>query len=132
MEANTTTVERLRKAYESGDLEQVGRTFVEMSHPDLIQEYPQSGERFRGADNIRRMNESYASATGTRPSMQLAGLRGGPDVWVAEGTIDYGDGSRVAWVSIAELSEGQVTRLTDYFAAPFEAPEWRREYRDSE
>jgi hypothetical protein len=31
-------------------------------------------------------------------------------------------------VTIVELKDGQITRQTDYFASPFEAPEWRRPF----
>jgi hypothetical protein len=49
--------------------------------------------------------------------------------WVAEGTIDYGDGTPVSIVAILETdADGKITRETDYFANPFEAPEWRRQW----
>ena len=49
--------------------------------------------------------------------------------WVAEATIDYGDGTPVSMVSIVETNaEGQIIKETDYFANPFEAPEWRRKW----
>jgi hypothetical protein len=30
-------------------------------------------------------------------------------------------------VTIAELREGKIVKLTDYWGEPFEQPEWRRE-----
>jgi hypothetical protein len=49
--------------------------------------------------------------------------------WIVEGTIDYGDGTPVSVVSILETDDtGKLTRQTDYFASPFEAPEWRRKW----
>ena len=46
-----------------------------------------------------------------------------------EGTIDYGNGTTAESVAIVELRDGKVVRQTDYFAAPFEAPEWRKPFR---
>jgi hypothetical protein len=51
-------------------------------------------------------------------------------VYVIEGTIDYGDGVPVSYVGIMELRDGKVTKLTDYFASPFEAPAWRADVVD--
>ncbi|MFL5777935.1 MAG: hypothetical protein ACJ761_03230, partial [Chloroflexota bacterium] len=48
--------------------------------------------------------------------------------WIIEGTIDYGDGVPVSGVSIIELQDGKIVKQTDYFASPFEAPEWRKPY----
>ena len=45
-----------------------------------------------------------------------------------EATIDYGDGTPVSFVGIYELKAGKVTKGTEYFANPFEAPEWRKQY----
>jgi hypothetical protein len=54
------------------------------------------------------------------------------DAWVIEGTIDYGDGVPVSAVSIIELgADGKIVRETDYFANPFPAPEWRKQYREN-
>ena len=46
-----------------------------------------------------------------------------------EGTIDYGNGTTAESVAIVELRDGKVVRQTDYFASPFEAPEWRKPFR---
>ena len=45
-----------------------------------------------------------------------------------EGTIDYGDGIPVSYVSIAEFKDGKLSKTTEYFANPFEAPAWRADY----
>jgi hypothetical protein len=52
-------------------------------------------------------------------------MLGGGDVFVVEGTIDYGDGIPVSYVGIGELRDGKIARTTSYFANPFEAPAWR-------
>ena len=45
----------------------------------------------------------------------------------SEVTLDY-SGDRYESVSIFEITDGKVTKETDYFAAPFEAPQWRAQW----
>lgn len=122
---NRQTVDRLRQAYESGDLGSVVKVLREVTADDFVQDWPQSGERIRGRDNSIAIDENYPTATGTNPAISLRRFVGGGDVWVAEGTIDYGDGTPVSYVSINELRDGKVVHSTEYFANPFPAPEWR-------
>ncbi len=49
----------------------------------------------------------------------------GGDVFVIEGTVDYGDGVPVRYVGVGEVRDDKVARMTEYFANPFEAPAWR-------
>jgi ketosteroid isomerase-like protein len=130
-EETAAVVDRLRAVLATGDLRAIGAAMLEVAADDLVQEYPQSGERFRGRDNVRAMNEAYASETGTQPTMTPTRIRGGGNVWVAEGTVDYGNGTSVKSVSIVEFKDGKLVSTTDYFASPFEAPEWRRKYAES-
>jgi len=53
---------------------------------------------------------------------------GGEDLFVVEGTVDYGDGIPVSYVGIGELRGGRVSRMTEYFANPFEPPAWRADF----
>jgi len=96
-----------------------------------VQEYPQSGERFRGRDKIFEMNSSYSSQTGTSPTAKLRRILKPGQAWVIESTIDYGDGTPVSAISIVEMGpDGKAIRQTDYFANPFEAPAWRAAYAE--
>jgi hypothetical protein len=67
----------------------------------------------------------YEGATGNRPKLAFRRLIGEGDHYVLEGTIDYGDGTPVSYVGIAELRDGKLMKITEYFADPFEAPAWR-------
>jgi ketosteroid isomerase-like protein len=125
---NRQVVERLQKAFESGDLGQASRAFMESSSDDFVQEWPQSGERIVGRDASLKINEMYAGATGSSPKLTLRRVVGEGDIYVIEGTIDYGDGTPVSYVGIAELRDGKLTKITEYFANPFEAPAWRADY----
>ena len=118
---------RLRDLYSSGDAQEMARQVSELGSDDMVQEWPQSGERIRGRDNIVAVNQQYEGATGTTPKMTLRRIVKPGQAWVVESIIDYGDGTPVSLVSILEAdSDGRITRETDYFANPFEAPEWRR------
>jgi hypothetical protein len=126
---NDTMERTLRELYSSGDMQALARRIPEMASEDMIQEWPQSGERIRGRGNIVAVNEHYEGATGTAPKLTLRRIVKPGQAWVAEGTIDYGDGTPVSVVSILETdADGKITRETDYFANPFEAPEWRRQW----
>jgi hypothetical protein len=87
---------------------------------DAILEYPQSGEQFRGRATI-------AAQRGGHPAdrhFTVLRISGTGDIWVSECVISY-DGAPSYSVSIMEFSGGLVARETQYFADPFEAPEWR-------
>jgi hypothetical protein len=122
---------RIREVFESGDMAAYGNAQYEMSAEDVINEYPQSGERFRGRDNIAAMNNSYPGNTGSTPKATLRRILKPGEAWVIESTIDYGDGTPVSAISIIETGpDGKVVKQTDYFANPFEAPAWRSQYAE--
>ena len=124
-------VARIKEVYAIGDMEQFGKMQYEMSADDLVNEFPQSGERFRGRDKIAEMNSSYSGSTGTQPKATLRRILKPGEAWVIEGTIDYGDGVPVSAVSIIEMGpDGKIVKETDYFANPFPAPEWRKQYAE--
>jgi ketosteroid isomerase-like protein len=125
---NGEIVEAFREAIASGDMGRMSAMLEEYASDDFVQEWPQSGERIRGKEMSRRLNEAYPSATGTSPRIEVRRISGSGDVYVIEGTVDYGDGTPVSYVGIAEFRDGKVAKMTEYFANPFEAPDWRSQY----
>jgi hypothetical protein len=125
MGSNDAVVEQFRAAIESGDLSELARVMRSSSSDDFVQEWPQSGERIVGRENAIKLDEMYEGATGTKPTIKLRRILGGGDVYVVEATIDYGDGTPVSFVSVAEFRDGKLRKTTEYFANPFPAPEWR-------
>ena len=105
--------ERLFAAWERWDLDTVGTLYAE----DAVDTRPQSGERFVGRDRIMGM---YREVPGP-PRITWRTVRGGPVVWVAEGTVEYGEGP-VNIVGVVEIGGGLVRRASYYFAEPFEPP----------
>lgn len=124
-------VARITEVFKNEDMEAYGKELAAITADDSVQEYPQSGERFRGKDNITAMNQSYPARTGTAPKATLRRILKPGQAWVIESTIDYGDGTPVSSVSIIEFgADGKVHHQTDYFANPFPAPDWRKPYRE--
>jgi len=124
-----TDMQQLATAYEtalkSGDLGQMTKLAHEYGTGDFVQEWPQSGERLTKENSIKLL-ESYAGMSGgPQPKFTYKRMLGGGDVFVVEGSIDYGDGVPVSYVGVGEIRDGKVAKLTEYFANPFPAPEWR-------
>jgi ketosteroid isomerase-like protein len=92
---------------------------------DFVQEWPQSGERIVGRDNAIAINQNFP---GGLPTMRFRRTLAGGDLVVLEVELTYADGSRYLGVSVIELQDGKVARETDYFAQPFQAPQWRAQW----
>ena len=118
---------KFEEVLKAGDFARMAELLREYGTDDFVEEWPQSGERLSKAASAR-MGESYAEMSGTRPVFTYHRMLGGGDVFVVEGTIDYGDGVPVRYVGIGELRDGKVARMTEYFANPFEAPAWRADF----
>lgn len=97
-------------------------------HEDYVMEMPQSGERFRGRENMRAFQRARGDHAIPPRSLQLRRVLVREGLWVAEGVADYGDGQVFNVVLIFELRDGKMWRDRWYFAEPFEAPEWRAQW----
>lgn len=93
-----------------------------LRHDDFVADIPQSGERIRGRDAMREMQQAFPPET--QPRFSVKQIAGSGDRWVAEATGDYG-GHIFHVVVLFELRDGKIARETRYYAEPFEAPEWR-------
>jgi hypothetical protein len=119
--AMATEFERVLKEDDMGALTKL---IQEWATDDFKQEWPQSGERLTKEATLR-LADAYPESTGTEPKFTYKRMLGGGDLFVVEGTIDYGDGIPVSYVGIGEMRDGQITKMTEYFANPFPAPDWR-------
>jgi hypothetical protein len=113
--------EKLWKALQAGDWETAGNYL----HDDFLQEWPQSGERIIGRDNAIAIEQSFP---GGLPTMRFRRTLADGNLAVLEVELTYADGSRYLGVCIIELRDGKVLRETDYYAQPFQAPEWRAQW----
>ena len=108
----------------SGDFGRLSDLVQRYGTDDFVEEWPQSGERLTKAASMK-LAESYPQMSGTSPKFSYKRMLGGGDMFVIEGTIDYGDGIPVSYIGIGEVRDGKVAKMTEYFANPFEAPAWR-------
>lgn len=127
---NQAMKEKIESVYKSGNMETAARAQEEMAADEIVQEWPQSGERIRGKENIAAINSNYpAGPGGVMPTATLRRVLMPGEAWVIESVIDYGDGVPVSVVSLIETNnDGKVARLREYFAGPFEAPAWRKQW----
>lgn len=137
-------VEKFVKSLNDLDRDQLASLFTD----DFMADWPQSGERIRGIDNMWTIIVHYPGANESAPRGEPATLRhqptgafklvspactvvsveGGGNSGVAVWRIIYPDGSHWWTISIYHLRDGRIDRMTSYFAPEFPAPEWRAAY----
>jgi hypothetical protein len=91
---------------------------------DAICDYPQSGERILGRRNLQALRSHHP---GKPSGFQIKRILGKGDLWITEYTILY-QGRSAYTVSIMEFRNGKVVHETQYFADPFDAPDWRKQW----
>jgi|SRR6185503_1828786 len=91
---------------------------------DVICDYPQSGERILGRSNLQALRSHHP---GKPSGFNVRRIVGNGDLWITEYTIKYQE-TQAFTVSIMEFRNGKAVRETQYFADPFDAPAWRRQW----
>ena len=91
---------------------------------DAICDYPQSGERILGRNNLEALRSHHP---GKPSGFNVRRIQGKGDLWVTEYIITY-QGKLAYTVSIMEFRGDKVVHETQYFADPFEAPAWRSQW----
>jgi hypothetical protein len=89
----------------------------EIYHDDAVLDYPQSGERIRGRQNIQESRTVQPN----KKRFEVRRIVGGGDLWITEFVLSY-DGVPSYTVSIVEFRDGLVTHETQYFADRFAPP----------
>ena len=134
--SNRETVEKYWQSVNARDW----AVLAKLLDRDYVWEMPQSGERVRGEQNNREMNDNYPAGlpdiethriTGsqdrwvTTPSWTVLKITGSGDDYTAESLVKYPDGGVWHAVDFFRFREGRILHQIAYFAAPLEAPEWR-------
>ena len=131
-------VERFVRALQDKDFDAQAALLAD----DFIDEMPQSGERVRGKANWLAISRSYPGGVPTTepgsvrivgaedrfvltPTFNILRIEGSGDVYTSAGTVRYSSGETWQMIAIIELRDGKVARTTTWYAAPFEAPQWR-------
>jgi len=71
---NRDAINRFFKALNARQFDEI----AELANPDVVQEWPQSGERMKGLKNVRAVLENYPEL----PHVDLQRVAGGEDKWV--------------------------------------------------
>jgi hypothetical protein len=108
------------QASAAGDLEAEHAIYDE----NAICDYPQSGERILGRRNLQALRSHHP---GKPSGFNIRRMLGKDDLWITEYTITY-QGRPAYTVSIMEFRDGKVVHETQYFAVPFAAPDWRKQW----
>ena len=77
--------------------------------------------------DFREWRSSYPAST----SFEFREVRGRDDLWVAEISVRYDQGSSNFGISILELSGDRIARETIYVTEGWEPPEWRAQWKGS-
>jgi hypothetical protein len=81
---------------------------------NALLEYPQSGERIRGRNNIQASRIAQPNSK----RFTVRRIVGAGDLWITEFILTYDDSPSYS-VSIMEFRDGKVAHETQYFGDPF-------------
>ena len=121
---NRELVERFFAASERGDM----AALTTMIDDQMVMSWPQSGERFRGRENV------LAAMGAVEVKPQFAGsprLIGSGGVWVLMVPLRYGE-DVLQYVAVLEVADGRIRQATGYWGAPFPARDARAAFVDRE
>ena len=138
-----TLVEQFARALEAKDFEAQAMLLAD----DFIEEMPQSGERTRGKANWLAISRNYPGGVGTMepgsrrlvgaedrwvvtPTFSVLRIEGSGDVYTYVGAVRYATGQTWQMIALIELRSAKIAKMTTWYAAPFEAPEWRAPFVD--
>jgi hypothetical protein len=116
---------------------------AEVYAADVVVEYPQSGERFRGIESVRGQFENYPGGAGLQSEMSeviggdtyaltpmytVVTVEGSGDRGIGIFRTQYPDGSFWWVLNVYEVAGGRLAKLRVFFGPEFEAPDWRAPY----
>lgn len=133
-QSNRAAIEKYLRALERNDFTDQDGLLTD----DVVEDYPQSGERIRGKANRRAIFENYpgrkAAAASTNGGMggKVLSISGGGDEYTVVGLVNYPNGETWHMVALLHFNAGKIDRIKSFFAAPFEAPAWRQPYVERE
>ena len=88
---------------------------------DAVLEFPQSGERFIGLENIRTWRAKYPADVRYR----VRRMTGSGDLWVTELLVSYNGRPWTMGLSVVTFRGDAIVREVIYVAEPWDAAAWR-------
>jgi hypothetical protein len=138
---NSDVVHQYAAAATRWDYDEIAK----LRHPQWSAIWPQSGEVVRSTEDDQRITLGYPGGAPKLVPSRLVGsedhwvtsplggayrVSGDGDIWWAEWQMTYPDGRTWFTITLIEVRDGKIWRETQYWAEPFDAPEWRREFVD--
>ncbi len=99
---NRETLERLLRAFVQQNFDDL----EDLLHEDVVEQYPQSGERIRGLQNY----QSYVENVPRMPNVIDYSIKVSGDPTIAERAVEY-DGNRMYNTAVCEMQDGKIKRL---------------------
>ncbi len=124
--SNREVVERATQALGERDF----AVLRELTQPDIVIEWPQSGERIRGLENAIAGIQNYPGGMPTledarvigaedrwvmTPSFTVLRVEGSGDVYTTVARLTYQNGEVWHLVGIFEIRDGKIAAWRDYF-----------------
>jgi hypothetical protein len=115
-------------------------------HADAVLEYPQSGERFVGLENIKAQFANYpgrepgstefqdvigGTTYALSPLYTILPVEGSGNRGTAVFRARYPDGSHWWVTNLYELRDDKIARARAFFAPEFDPPGWRAPFREA-
>src|SRR5918999_3002382 len=91
----------------NGDVGLIPEEEYNVRHQDYVMEMPQSGERFRGRENMRAFQRARSDHSTPPRSLQLRRVLVKEGLWVVEAVIDYGGGAGIDGVVGSGVGGGE-------------------------
>lgn len=116
---NKEIVNKLWKFFDKRQFAEVAPLLAD----DFVCIWPQSKELIRGADNFIALNENYPGEWSINCKRVVDdGVQA-----VSEVELNY-DGQVIYATSFFEFMDGRITKMTEHWSDPYEAPEWRSKW----
>jgi ketosteroid isomerase-like protein len=91
---------------------------------DLVVEWPQSRERMKGPENFVDVNRNYPG----NHQIEVIHAHVVAEKVITTVWIVGDNGQKTFANSYFDLQDGKITRIEEYWAEPYAAPEWRKKW----
>jgi len=119
MNNNEQTVREFWKIFDSRKFAEVKPLLID----DFVCVWPQSNEVIKGADNLIALNKNYPGEW----KIDCKRVISSENNAVSEIELMC-DGKKVYATSFFEIKDGKISKMTEYWSDPYDAPKWREKW----